>query len=460
MTTHVIGPQSTDALTSPLTSPLTSIADRLGVLGWHHLDPLLLAALALEAPVLLVGGHGTGKTLLVERVAAALGQEFRHYNASLLNYDDLVGIPLPDADGGLRFVGTAGAVWGAEFAFFDEINRCAPELQNKMFPIVHERRIAGHSLSALQHRWAAMNPPNSEEHDHYLGVEELDPALADRFVFIVRTPGWSQLERDERLALAAGTVDGAQLEPGALADAVALVRAALADRSDLDLLAEWAVSVADILAPTEARISPRRVRMLTRAAQAVAVSHDVLGRNIALEDAAELALLNCLPHVALGVEISYARVIGAHRQAWEVMGEQDSGLAVLLQQPDPVERIRMGLAMDLDERALSRLITAGVHDQPSRGDKVALSVVLTRALAGRALTPAAWGVLFEHAARALTPKTGCDVDRTVPQVRGEPPLVQAMVLGLGRQGARDVDLDQLVVRFKAWARDFEVELDA
>jgi hypothetical protein len=35
----------------------------LSIHGWSHLDPLLLAALALEAPVLLVGAHGTAKTL-------------------------------------------------------------------------------------------------------------------------------------------------------------------------------------------------------------------------------------------------------------------------------------------------------------------------------------------------------------------------------------------------------------
>src|SRR5207302_3208266 len=111
------------------------LTGELGVVGWAALDPVLLAALALEAPVLLVGPHGTAKSMVVERVAAALGLPFRHYNASLLNYDDLVGIPLPDEDGtGLRFVSTGGAIWGAGFAFFDEISRCRPALANKLFP--------------------------------------------------------------------------------------------------------------------------------------------------------------------------------------------------------------------------------------------------------------------------------------------------------------------------------------
>ena len=115
--------------------------------------------------MLLVGEHGTAKTMLVERLAAALGLAFRHYNASLVNYDDLVGIPMPDERGGLRFVGTPGAIWDAEFVFFDEVDRCRPDLQNKLFPIVHERRVAGVGLPRLRHRWAAMNPPSPDDDD-------------------------------------------------------------------------------------------------------------------------------------------------------------------------------------------------------------------------------------------------------------------------------------------------------
>ncbi|MCZ7535037.1 MAG: AAA family ATPase [Acidimicrobiia bacterium] len=75
--------------------PPRCLTRSLGIHGWSRVDPVLLAALAIEAPVLLVGPHGTAKTLIVERLAAALDLELRHYNASLVNYDDLVGIPLP-----------------------------------------------------------------------------------------------------------------------------------------------------------------------------------------------------------------------------------------------------------------------------------------------------------------------------------------------------------------------------
>ena len=183
------------------------ITESLGIQGWSHLDAVLLAALATESPLLLVGPHGTAKSLLVEKIANALALALRHYNASLINYDDLVGIPLPEAGTNrLQFVTTPGAIWDAEFVFFDEISRCRPDLQNKMFPIVHERRIAGIRLDKLRHRWAAMNPPAPEDPDtaigeYYLGSEPLDPALVDRFPFVVPVPNWRQLRKEDRRRL-------------------------------------------------------------------------------------------------------------------------------------------------------------------------------------------------------------------------------------------------------------------
>ena len=47
--------------------------ERLGIYGWRKLETPLLAALVSGEPVLLVGGHGTAKTTVVERLAGALG---------------------------------------------------------------------------------------------------------------------------------------------------------------------------------------------------------------------------------------------------------------------------------------------------------------------------------------------------------------------------------------------------
>jgi ABC-type uncharacterized transport system YnjBCD ATPase subunit len=67
--------------------------------------------LATEEPLLLIGPHGTGKSLLLTRIAEALDLAFRHYNSSLLNFDDLVGFPLPNKNGSLEYQ--------SEFLVFD-----------------------------------------------------------------------------------------------------------------------------------------------------------------------------------------------------------------------------------------------------------------------------------------------------------------------------------------------------
>ena len=98
------------------------------------------------------------RAFLLERLAQALGLVYRFYNASLLNYDDLVGIPLPDeTQTSLRYITTPTAIWDAEVVFVDELNRTRPDLQNKLFPIIHERRVQWVELEKLRYRSAAMN---------------------------------------------------------------------------------------------------------------------------------------------------------------------------------------------------------------------------------------------------------------------------------------------------------------
>jgi MoxR-like ATPase len=174
----------------------------LGLQGLGELAPVLVAALTTEEPLLLIGPHGTAKTLLLTRVASALGLTTRHYNASLLNFDDLVGFPLPGKNGDLEYVKTPAAIWGAGAVIFDEISRCRPDIQNKLFPIIHERKVQGLLLEGLRYRWAAMNPPPHDDHENgYLGSEPLDTALADRFAFVVDMPRWTSLSEMEQMAV-------------------------------------------------------------------------------------------------------------------------------------------------------------------------------------------------------------------------------------------------------------------
>lgn len=144
------------------------------------------------------------QSLLLSRLCEALDLTWRHYNASLINYDDLVGYPLPDDAGNLKFVQTPASIWGAEAVFIDEISRCRPDMLNRLFPIIHERRIQGLPLTDLRFRWAAMNPPSDPDADegNYVGSEPLDPALADRFPYIITIPAFATLSAiDQKLVI-------------------------------------------------------------------------------------------------------------------------------------------------------------------------------------------------------------------------------------------------------------------
>ena len=153
-------------------------------------------------------------------MAQALRLDYRFYNASLVNFDDLVGIPVPDEQQrSLRYIATPTAIWDAVVVFIDEINRTKPELQNKLFPIIHERRVQGQRLDKLRYRWAAMNPPprleDPSEEEVYLGVEPLDPALADRFTFFISSPSWQDLADAEKRAMLTDQFKEAHPFPGA-----------------------------------------------------------------------------------------------------------------------------------------------------------------------------------------------------------------------------------------------------
>lgn len=168
---------------------LSKFLPALGVYGFDELEVAILAALVTEDPLLLIGRSGTGKTYLLNSLSEVLSLEHRHYNASLISFDDLVGFPFPEQEAGtVRFLETPATVWPAQSVLIDEISRCKPEHQNRLFALVHERKIQGIALSNLRFRWAAMNPPSGDQggDDDYLGSEPLDPALADRFSLFCR----------------------------------------------------------------------------------------------------------------------------------------------------------------------------------------------------------------------------------------------------------------------------------
>jgi len=388
-----------------------SLLAQLGVIGMDHLEPIVLAALVNRSPLLLIGRHGTGKSYLLTRLAEALKLDFRHYNASLLNYDDLVGYPLPDQNGTLQFIQTLASIWGAEAVFLDEISRCRPDLQNKLFPIIHERRVQGLLLEKLQHRWAAMNPPDDEQEDEqpgYLGSEPLDAALADRFAFIAEAPDWQDLATNEQCELL--QVADKPIDPEAalsLRNTVAAIRAILEPiRTNLTAagLCRYVQIVTSLLIKAGIRVSPRRAAILQQDIIAVHAARVVGLDSADAGESALLALSHGLPHAACGLKISRVKILAAHKEAYAAVSmHPDDPRTQLLVSSDPVERVAIALTTpSLSKQEFSGIIADAVTELPP-GARHAVAVRLFESDDSSRLLAAVAGQLLELYAAAAEP---------------------------------------------------------
>lgn len=300
----------------------TGFLRQLGVYGYDPVEPVILAALVSGDPLLLVGKAGTGKTFLLNSLSEALRLEHRHYNASLIAFDDLVGFPWPEENGaGIRYIETPATVWKAESVLIDEINRCKPEHQNRLFSLVHERRIQGLKLEKLRYRWAAMNPPGfDQDGEGYSGCEPLDAALADRFAFIVKVADWADLGEADQIAIADPRGEGAlSRDKCGLSEFVEEARERLAEKvkTPPPVVLEYARLVASALGQAGLRISPRRVRQLARNLMALeAVSE------WPREKLFRLGLEWSLPQRTAVTQPDEAVVAAAHRTAWEAVSAE------------------------------------------------------------------------------------------------------------------------------------------
>lgn len=127
--------------------------------------------------VLIMGGHGIGKTTISKKIAEQLSLKFKYYSASTLDpFADIVGVPVPDKEKKTCDFYRSRDLEDAEFILFDELNRAHPRVLNAVLEIIQFKSVNGVKLPNLKMVWAAINPPG----ENYQ-VEELDPALVDRF---------------------------------------------------------------------------------------------------------------------------------------------------------------------------------------------------------------------------------------------------------------------------------------
>lgn len=338
----------------------------LGVHGFGRVEAVVLAALVTEDPLLLIGRSGTGKTFLLNTLSEALGLEHRHYNASLISFDDLVGFPYPDKEGaGVRFLETPATVWKAESVLIDEISRCKPEHQNRLFSLVHERKVQGMALARLRYRWAAMNPCSADQSalEAYAGSEPLDPALADRFGLFVEAVDWPGLEEDERRRVADPGGEGRVAQDGgALRRSVERWRAEFLRRLERcpEVVLAYATAAATALNGAAVRLSPRRARLLARSLLAASV--------VAGEPSSELfrRVLECsLPHVTWGARPAAEVVAAAHRLAWDTAtAAEDRWVHAFLAEPSLARKLAVLLDACRSEDAGSQAVAQLIASEP------------------------------------------------------------------------------------------------
>jgi len=349
----------------------------LGVYGFDRHETTILGALVTEDPLLLVGRSGTGKTFLLNTLSEALGLEHRHYNASLISFDDLVGFPYPDeARATVRFLETPATVWGAESVLIDELSRCKPEHQNRLFSLVHERRLQGLPLQRLRYRWAAMNPCTTDQGgvEDYSGSEPLDPALADRFALIVPAAEWSDLNAEQQAAIVAPSGE-AQVRPPneALQSALAHWRVRFVEQANdcPPRVTRYVTTVVNALNGSGVRISPRRARLLARSLVAATIVAD------RTSSAVFRSVLECsLPHSTWGQSVEPAVVAAAHRAAWDASRETGGAwIHAFLAEPRLDRKLQVLLDQceqpDEGSQAIAQLIAS---EKPDRATAFAFAV--------------------------------------------------------------------------------------
>ena len=367
-------------------SPPVSLLSQLGIIGMDAVEPAILAALINADPLLLIGPHGVGKSYLLTRLATALGLSHRHYNASLLSFDDLVGYPLPNAHGALEYVQTPASIWGAQAVFLDEISRCRPEVQNKLFSIVHERRVQGLPLPDLEHRWSAMNPPaSSDDATLYSGAEPLDAALADRFAFLVEIPDWQQLPASLQEQLIRSE-DTPPVVPGLVAQ-IARGRTLVASirETHSQALATYIRIVCASLRPANLTLSPRRAVTLLRNLTGVHAARVLLDPNADMEASAWIALRHSIPQRATGEPVPEVALLTAHKEAWkQTHFEPGSPLRLLLAEPDPLRRALLATTLaKISRQELSSLIADSLAALPNGARHALATHLMESGIAGR-----------------------------------------------------------------------------
>jgi hypothetical protein len=188
---------------------MTVLTD-LKIYGFTRIqETAILASLYLGEPLLFIGPKGVAKTEVVSSLGAALRESSRRkypndstkwfnyqvYDASKLNFEDLVGYPNPNDmrkdPPTVTYIPTKSTIWDKQLVAFDEINRCQEDRQSNLFEIIRSRKLHGISTNNY-FIFSTMNPYGDA------GTLEMSDALVDRHLFYLKVENFSTMPYIDR----------------------------------------------------------------------------------------------------------------------------------------------------------------------------------------------------------------------------------------------------------------------
>jgi len=171
--------------------PLGMNPEEATTLGHAEAETVLSACLTHGKNVLLIGGHGTGKTSLIQRVAERaglkMGEGFVYLSGATLDpWVDFVGVPRPEGEYLKFYRPKYMDPDKVELLVIDEINRSPQKVRNACMEMAQFKTVNGVHFPRLRAVWACGNPADPDA--GYTDVEPIDVALADRFHLAFRLP--------------------------------------------------------------------------------------------------------------------------------------------------------------------------------------------------------------------------------------------------------------------------------